>query len=231
MGTDIHCALEIRKGGKWIAQMQRNEYFGKWKDEPEMTAKFDVGGRDYDLFAILGNVRNGHGFAGCDTGDGFNFITDLRGIPADASSQAIDALSHEHSASWVTVAELLAFDWTQTTVHRGWVTAVEFEKWERMKEWKPAPDSWCGAVSGGKVQHVSEYDMRKKVTKIMRGGDHKTSLERLEQELESVYCQISWVEQYSESVGHFWKVIMPRLMKLANEHGAENVRLIFDFDS
>ena len=37
--------------------------------------------RDYNSFAVLGDVRNGLGFAGVKTGEGFNYITARRGLP------------------------------------------------------------------------------------------------------------------------------------------------------
>lgn len=235
MGTDIHAVLEIRNGtGEWETQLQNNKYFGRWEGETEMTARYEVGGRNYDTFAILGNVRNGHGFAGCDTGDGFRYITDCRGLPADMNPRSQEGLSDEHSASWCTVKELLDFDWTQVSVHRGWVNGVEFEKWDRMKEWKPAPDNYCGGVSGSGVEHITEQEMRQRVQEIIKNKGDKPWT-RVEEEIAvkcgSTYCLISWTEQYSDSAGEFWKMVMPRLIKLGREHGEDNVRLVFDFDS
>ena len=43
------------------------------------------GDRNYNLFAILANVRNGTAFAGCKTGEGFNPISNPKGVPSDAS--------------------------------------------------------------------------------------------------------------------------------------------------
>ena len=60
MGCDIHPAIEYRQDGAWKAVLFPNKHFGKYEGEPEFTAKIDIG-RDYDLFAILGNVRNGLG--------------------------------------------------------------------------------------------------------------------------------------------------------------------------
>lgn len=67
MGTDIHSVAQVRKDGKWLTVLQ------------------DVcgDGRNYDTFAMLANVRNGRGFAGVKTGDGFPFIAEPRGLPDD----------------------------------------------------------------------------------------------------------------------------------------------------
>jgi hypothetical protein len=52
-----------------------------------------LNGRGYDVFAILGNVRNGTGFAGVKTSSGFVPISDGRGIPDDLSPQIRDHLT------------------------------------------------------------------------------------------------------------------------------------------
>ena len=150
MGCDIHAAIEYRESteGPWKALLFKDPQFGKlsWHDK-ELTASLDID-RDYDLFAILGNVRNGLGFAGVKTGEGFDPMSDGRGIPDDISHEAYEALSEEHSATWVTLAEILAYDWDRTTKHTGCVTLSTFAKWERTREWNPEPDSWSGGVSG-----------------------------------------------------------------------------------
>lgn len=46
-----------------------------------------LNGRNYDVFSILANVRNGYGFAGVVTSSGFNPITSGRGIPDDLSDE------------------------------------------------------------------------------------------------------------------------------------------------
>lgn len=74
MGTDIHPIVQVRREGVWEnVKIPEDGRYGNILD-----------GRHYDLFAILGNVRNGYGFAGVVTGSGFVPISDCRGIPEDA---------------------------------------------------------------------------------------------------------------------------------------------------
>jgi len=74
MGTDIHPIVQVRREGTWQnVTIPEDGRYGNILD-----------GRWYDLFAILGNVRNGRGFAGVVTGSGFVPISDCRGIPEDA---------------------------------------------------------------------------------------------------------------------------------------------------
>ena len=67
MGTDIHSIAQVRRNGSWE------------------TVAISVCGdpRSYNTFAMLADVRNGRGFAGIKTSDGFPYIHKPRGLPAD----------------------------------------------------------------------------------------------------------------------------------------------------
>jgi hypothetical protein len=72
MGTDIHIAIEKLDNDGW-----------HW------TAIASNCNRNYDLFAILADVRNGTGFAGVVTGKGFVPISEPRGFPLDMDPQSL----------------------------------------------------------------------------------------------------------------------------------------------
>lgn len=88
MGCDIHCRTEKQIEGKW----SRVGRAGFW--------------RNYGLFGFLANVRN---YSAVPP------ISEPRGFPDDASkSVRLDYeswSSDAHSASWLTVAELTAFNY------------------------------------------------------------------------------------------------------------------------
>lgn len=87
---------------------------------PTTLVDWAYDGRNYNLFAMLADVRNGRGFAGVYTGEGFNPIADPKGAPSDMSSEIKSACEYwegdGHSHSWFTVKELLDYDWEQDTV-------------------------------------------------------------------------------------------------------------------
>lgn len=232
MGCDIHAAIEIKNGHGWEAVTFPNKYFGKYDDEPEKTASLDFG-RNYDAFAILANVRNGCGFAGVDTGDGFIPISEPRGLPDDVSECAVNtALTGDHSASFVTLPELLAYDWTRESVHRGWVNGVAFEHWDRVKEWHPVPDHYCGGISGGSVEHITEQEMRRRVAALKASAvGHEAFDAALKAKLWNTYCAIQWGETYAGAAGDLFVKVLPLMMKLGVQHGQDNVRLVMNFDS
>lgn len=227
MGTDIHAAIEFRKSAAepWQAVMVPNKYFGKYDDESEFTSRINIE-RDYDVFAILGNVRNGYAFAGCVTGVGFEPISDNRGVPEDISEDGRKALSDEHSPTWVTLPELLTYDWTRLTIKTGIVGQEEFERWDRMKEWESGPRSYCGGVSGQRVKHISPDEMRERIKGIKSGAVQAGS------DSFDYYTRLEWKESYAEAGKQLWVSVLPLMLKAAVDCGsADNVRLVMDFDS
>lgn len=229
MGCDIHFYVERRVDGKWVTA-------DKWgKDEDDNNRTVSLGGsyygdRNYDLFAILANVRNGHGFAGVKTGEGFVPISEPRGIPNDASSEyrayAESWGMYGHSHSYLTVAEIMAYDWTQTTKKQGWVTRKQYARYKV----RGAPDSWSGGVSGGGVQHVSNADMEKLDLNIKTGkyDPWKQFHASNDSFITSTYTLVSWEIPYYEAGTTFLSRTLPRLWRLG---APDDVRCVFFFDN
>lgn len=250
MGCDIHFYVET-KGQDGVWKTADKWGHSEW-DEPGDPLRVNYEdafyrGRSYNLFAILADVRNGRGFAGCDTGDGFKPIAPPRGVPEDAGPlykktvESWDADGHSHS--YFTVAELLAYDWTQETRHRGW---VDIENWAHWRS-QGKPESWSGMVSGGRVRHVTPADMASAWIKLRQENDwpeqrwpsvhlcrrddeSKANFARMTELLGggSIYTQVQWTEPYYKSVGSFWSETMPRLFALGKP---EDVRICFFFDN
>jgi hypothetical protein len=242
MGCDIHMWAEIRKRDKWESteDVFDNEYY-----DPKRESKVDSDGyewnaektdqpytgRNYGLFGILADVRNGRGFAGCDLGDKKNIIAEPKGIPEDASVKvkagAFDYGEDGHSHSWFTLKELQDFDWKQTALLRGIVDPegyIEFTK-------KGKPQSYCGDVSGHKVQKITNEEMDdylksdtyKLHKKLQKSNNHKELNWQ-----QSFYTKVGWEESYKESVGTHWFEVLKNLKKLGKP---EDVRIVFFFDN
>lgn len=113
MGCDIHTHAEKRIEGKWrrIARLEPFE------------------SRTYGTFAFLAGVRNY---------SGVKPIAEGRGIPEDASEGTRD--EHEswgvdaHSASWLSLEELLAFDYN---------AEMEDRRYTRQE----GPNAWNGGAT------------------------------------------------------------------------------------
>lgn len=194
---------------------------------------------NYSAFAILADVRNGFGFAGVVTGDRMNVIAPQRGVPDDLDPKlkaylakyeescetdedrpSVDTMEAEygsyslgdHSFSWLTLLEILSFDWKQVSRHRGVLSLLEYRRWRKTTDrW---PQSWFSAVSGPGIVIVSEGDPR--VT------DPNTNADR-------TYVEAFWTETYAEAAGSFHSTFIPALVALGRD--PNDVRIVFGFDS
>lgn len=105
MGCDIHMVVEVND---WQTEPDGSESADKrWGVVMTETAAY--GSRNYSVFAALADVRNYN--------DAITPIVAPRGIPDDASPDAKARYarwgSDAHSASWLTIGELLEHDWTK----------------------------------------------------------------------------------------------------------------------
>ena len=193
---------------------------GKTSEAYEWNEKLTMhpySSRNYDVFAILADVRNGYGFAGVDTGEGFIPIDKPKGVPDDASNY-YKALVKEwdsdgHSHSYFTMEELDAYDWEQTTVHRGW---VDLEGYKVFKE-NGRPSSWSGGISGRDIKHITNKEMDEVIagTFVIEG---------------TPYTQVEWTTTYRDSAQWFLKD-MEAVRKLKKLKGVLDVRVVFFFDN
>jgi hypothetical protein len=207
MGCDIHSFAEVKRGGKWhrVGDIFPHPYNEDKKiDQPFYS-------RNYNLFAILADVRNGVGFAGIKTGEGFISISEPRDFPLDLSDDGrltSDSLSDDyHSRSWLTLKELMEYDWNQLTVRQGWVTKPEYDEYKK----EGVPSSFCGGVSGLSVRHISNDEMD-------TISDHA-----------NCYTLVKWGTTYKAAAGDwYFDKIFPILADLGAH---EDVRVIFWFDN
>lgn len=241
MGTDIHFYVEVFNGAAWVTA-------DKWeedKDEDSPVKYVDYRkrfyhNRSYDLFAILADVRNGHGFAGVKTSDGFTPISPPRGLPEDVCKE-IAELSEQygidgHSHSWLTVKELMAFDWTQTVKKCGLVNGEMYYKWNQYNSGKgEPPEEYYGGVGGPGVNIVSEEKMSQLISEmkdklIEEGITHyrRELLEQIKKELNYTYCSVEWEQPYHKVARFFLSDCLPRLWQLGEP---DKVRVVFWFDN
>lgn len=108
MGADIHLITEVKENGVWkqnIDKIFKNPWYKEdeknktkdqqWKLALEEYISNPPDSRNYDWFAILANVRNGRGFAGVKTGQGFDVIAEPKGLPNDISDVALKYFCYE----------------------------------------------------------------------------------------------------------------------------------------
>lgn len=230
MGCDIHFYVERRDGDKWITC---DEWVpSEWDQSSLEVRKSFYKDRCYDLFGILADVRNGSGFAGAKTGEGFVPISAPRGLPNDLSPELQREADEgmDHTPSWLTLRELLDYDWTRTTTKRGLISACglhEWERWDRKRGY--GPSSYCDAIYGQNVEIISEDGMRARIGEVKASLSEGADIdEALSKAMPNVYCDVSWKTPYYRAARGFWSETMPRLLQLGKP---EDVRCVFWFDS
>lgn len=189
MGCDIHTMVEIRRqryenrqagddgGWRWL-QLDADElsipnpYYDPdsdqayWRDQPKHTSE-PFGGRNYDLFALLADVRNGYGFAGVKRGDPIEPLDQPRGVPDDASHAWLAEVESwdvdMHSHTYFTLAELLEFQaagrFGIPMRRTGVIDSITYEK-IKASGFTLKPESWIGSISGGGIVTLTpeQYD-------------------------------------------------------------------------
>lgn len=209
MGCDIHIIVERQQeNGAW-ARVWAHDYE---KDDPEGTPDI-FRNRNYDLFGILADVRNGFGFAGCPTGSGWPSIAPDRGIPSDSTvtpDEMHDYTVGDHSYSWVNLDELKAFDWDGVNAEAyGIVTREEYARMRLANESRPK--AWCGGISGAGVLVVTPEQLMD-----ARGI------------IPFSHVAVTWTETAREGTGDWPTIVLPWLDSLAQ---GRPLRLVFGFDS
>lgn len=121
MGADIHSFVEIKKDGKW--ELFENEVFPDYRDKKTSDP---FGHRNYSVFGFLADVRNySHCKPICEpkwlpedseylnsqSDHGFNWLGEK-----GTSTKRHDILEdgNYHSYSWLTLKELIDFDYDST---------------------------------------------------------------------------------------------------------------------
>lgn len=229
MGCDIHFFVEKKVDGAWQLQGEVAPDNEGW---PGFTGPKFYDGRNYNLFAILADVRNGWGFAGIKTGEGFKPIGDARGVPEDASEgykQLVNGWGVDgHSHSHFLLRELLDYDWTQTTQLQGWCNMSEWRRWSRWNRRNGlGPDQYSGAVSGAGVKHISAEE----ADALFEGLSAQEADQAVEKNA-TTFALAIWQVPYYIAAGSFVSETIPRLLKLAGgtQH-LDDVRIIFFFDN
>lgn len=193
---------EVRKRTGWE---QIGHVFDepKWMKTEEKTDQ-PYSGRNYNLFAMLADVRNRFDINGRAP----------RGVPTDATAEYLEEVEEwggdGHSHSWLTLAELEAYDWDQTVRMGGFVTAKEYEVFKK----EGRPQGYCQGVGGGNVRRIDNSNMD---DLIKRG-----------KATESDYTHVEWDKSYRDAAGEAWWKTMADLRALGSP---DDVRIVFFFDN
>lgn len=216
MGCDIHLFIEEESSGSW------------W-----FKSEYTVG-RNYRLFAALADVRNGSGFAGCNTGDPILPIAPTRGLPEDASYRTKSSYKEwagdAHSASWLLLSELLAYDWDREIVIRGYVPEDVYLK---MRDERHEPDSWSGFTSGSQIMALTaaQYEAlgEKRNDREYLIAHHRSNPYHLPTANPlNLVVQAEWRKKLSDMVCYFLDHDLAAWKSMGEP---EKIRIVFWFDN
>jgi len=261
MGCDIHFFVEqtLDGGETWHraesatpnphyvgpdkAKDPSDPDYDAWEDAPTEFASW-YGGRNYSLFGMLADVRNGRGFAGVEIGKPVQPLDQPRGLPGNVSEDVAAESerwgSDGHSHSWFGLEELLQVDWQGTNItHVGWVGPEDFYALDKFKR---APRNSCGGIDGAAIEHVSGDYMRQAIADLevptswtLREWGAKNPHLKAERDpfgggfqvkptddgdvitkviTKRLYTQVEWSEPWSEAIGSF-KDTMLRMTRQA----------------
>lgn len=225
MGCDIHLYAEKRVDGEWVSAdaWEPNEDYpeeSRRRVEVDYGKRFYKEGRDYALFGILAGVRCGNREP----------IAAPRGMPEDASSEVraeCDVWASDgHTHSWLTVAEIMAYDWTSPNTYTVWVNGPSYRAWDgwRRNAGDP-PDPYLDwEPTRGVI--VDEAEMRNRIDSLLQGEGDGCS--RVHDTLTRVFCPVQFDEPAYVVGKNFLGTTVPRLWRLG---APDDVRIVFWFDN
>lgn len=230
MGTDIHSMVEVQRynhsadvWGPWkanSAQVFPESYYSEDRPIDNYNHPFrskPLGGRNYTLFALLGDVRNGYGFAGVPTGDRLTPIGDNRGVPNDASKQWRKYVRRWggdlHSTTHYLLPELIDHPlYRQRLVRTGVIDGTQYQK--IMAE-GGTPESWSGSTGGGGSITITpdEYDAGRRAERNLEleaqaaANPDNEYLQHFSSVEGRTFIQYVWEDKLTDSLGELLESI------------------------
>lgn len=259
MGCDIHVSCEVKENGIWKKNKEKVFYnsFSDFFDDKESYSENPERMRDYDWFAVLADVRNGIGFAGIKTGDGFDVISYPRGLPQDITKESFyevnlvnfDDLEEEekeemnkdelgnyeklelcvdnHSPSYIHLDEFENFDWENKQTFSR--GCFNLEQYKKYLKENIFPQYFCADISGPNVYIIDEEKAIDVINNNKKEIEHNG--EKISIDKNNIYVDLEWPVNYKERFSKNIDLWVKPMKKLRDEYGYEDVRIIFAFDN
>lgn len=214
----------VTKYGPVVVGSRRNTWDRCKTRLPEFFSE-----RNYRAFAVLGDVRNGSGFAGVYTHDPIDPISSERGWPEGMAHETRAKMSNEHSETWVSLAELQAYDYNQMIQEGG---VLDEQEYQRCALEGDDPKNWSGGISGQNIVIVTpgEYALMfdSPIELLQSDWRKNASYDKTKR----YFISHRWQRKLRDEVKAIPDEMIPYLERLVPKGGTpEDVRLVFDFDS
>lgn len=227
MGCDIHMNVEVRRDGRWTF-VEPPIVHESWNSDPAGRQTW-WDDRSYVTFAVLAGVRADPGVPPP--------IDEPRGYPDDADPETLISTypaprgqNHgDHSASWLTLDEVLAHDWEVKFQEEGVVSLREYLACQREKR---TPKSWSRWVSGKTttVRSVTETEAWLKTTAGRMEALATLTMQQADQWYPGEsFVKMKWTARLRDRCASFlaWARSLPEMLDAA----PADIRLVFSFDS
>lgn len=224
MGTDISLYVQRRTEQGWKTifpdpSLHLHLHGDYYTADVESWAWYS--GRNYELFALLADVRNysknhspwAH-----------------RGLPPDFFSDS----THGHSHTWASLKELLDFDWENEKIKfSAYMNPTAYQNWRETGQ----AHSFCrGRPMSDGSKEVSSSEMNEMIANgaiykhTWRGpnGEHSSWLPK--ESGTHYYTYVTWTEPAAETCQWFVKRTLPAISEATHDSKPEDVRLVYWFD-
>lgn len=214
IGCDIHCYMETYNSNTGLWEKAGNIFNNRWYPQYDKEPKTDepICDRHYMLFGILAGVRNGE----------VTPISKPRDLPDDVSEE-VESKSEEwgvdgHSHSYLTVKEILDYDWNQTYETTARMGLDEYTKY--FNAGKKDPAKYTTYKLRPNEFLISESEMEK----VMNSKEEmlKAALDN-----KDPHCVIQYDEKYSVACKKLL-IILDEIVEMGNP---EDMRFVFWFDN
>lgn len=221
MGTDVHSIFEVKKEIFLDKHPELSLLVDTSQDWIQISENPWSENRDYLLFAVLANVRNGYGFGGLYRHEPLEPITDHRGIPDDFSAeyQIKDSWWGNHSHTWLLGSEFM--NWYNgdiiSLVHTGYISKKEFDKWDGNE-----PDCYSGCINGPGIILSDDVNSFTRVNSTQLNENQPI----VSITPETTHVRVWWSQSVQSSISDFYEDVVKPLMDYYGDF-----RLVMSFDS
>lgn len=220
MGTDVHSIIEVKKDIVLKVHPEQAVVLDTRTTWTSVENPWEED-RDYLLFAILANVRNGFGFAGTYRHEPIEPITNCRGLPDDFSEPSIaeEWRAYNHSHTWLLGSEFMSWYNSDiiSIVHTGIITKQQFESWDGNE-----PDAYCSDAAGPNIVIGDDINSFVKTNSTqLREDQLLTPISS-----DCTHVRVWWSDNIQSQISYFYDEVVKPLM---DKYG--DFRLVMSFDS
>lgn len=221
--------VEYRAGSEWCSADSWEPVEGRGMLQETINEPADpfYEGQNRALYAILSGRHNFSEFP--------TIVPQPRGLPDDLSEEAqiyVNWYRDEgqvfSSASWITLAEILSFDWDVPVELHVYANGQEFDAMSRSPLGKPGvvgePAHAFKAAQLDGDRYISQEEMARRVADVKSRYKEADWMKGFTKELHTTYCHVTYTETYGEMAGWFFTEGVPRMRKLG---APEDVRCVF----